>query len=56
MKFSLDLIQIGLLQRFYLTIRVYNEISWGPRKLGVWRYAFDIAWISIVVGGIGYEI
>jgi hypothetical protein len=47
---SYDLLQIGVGYKYLrvFTIRWYNEVSYGYRKLGDHRHAFDFGHISFV--------
>ncbi len=46
-----DLISVavgGNKNRFVFSLRVYDELGFGKRKLGPGRYAFDCSYISFV--------
>ena len=46
---NLNVIEVGFLQRFFVSLRLYRESNWGWRLLGKWRYAVDFGHISIVL-------
>lgn len=50
---SRDILQIGVWNRWYLTLRFYEESNWGLRRLSYpkpcHRWALDFGFLSLVV-------